>query len=255
MLCAAQYAKELGMDADDAEDIQADLDSARKAWVQVLGSATKQYEVPARQEGTVDGGGEDDAVLTELMTILGTTYNGGEHGAALEEAAGGSALSLEAFTDRYVRWLYMNGDGTEEGGSCDDYDDSSTSSASCAAATSTVHTSETHAGTGSKLLTAAQYFALPDLLGDNAEDLQSDIDAARVVWLEVLGSATQQYELPAGQRGERDAVLCQLVELMGKTYRRRADGRALRKAAGGSALSLEAFTDWWIRWYYEKVDH
>jgi hypothetical protein len=77
MLCAAQYAKELGLDADDAEDIQADLDSARKAWVQVLGSATKQYEVPARQEGTVDGEGEDDAALTELMTILGTTYNGG----------------------------------------------------------------------------------------------------------------------------------------------------------------------------------
>jgi hypothetical protein len=251
MLSAAQYAKELGMDADDAEDIQADLDSARKAWVQVLGSATKQYEIPARQEGAVDGEGEDDAVLGQLMTVLGTTYNGEEHGAALEEAAGGSTLSLEAFADWYVRWLYKNEDsieegnssggeeddggeskpapkkedGTEEDGSCDDYDDSSTSSASCAAATSTVHTSETTAGSGSKLLTAAQYFALPDLLGDNAEDLQSDIDTARAVWLEVLGSATQQCELPAGQRGERDAVLCQLVELMGKTYRRRRAGR------------------------------
>jgi hypothetical protein len=255
ILSAAQYAKELGLDADDSDDVQADLDSARKAWVQVLGSATKQYQVPARQEGAVDGEGEDDAVLSELMTILGTTYSGEEHGAALEEAAGGSALSLEAFTDWYMRWLYKNEDSTEEDGSCDDYDDSSTSSVSCNAVTSTVHTSETHAGSGSELLTAAQYFALPDLLGDNAEDLQSDIDAARVVWLEVLGGATRQYDIPARQRGEKDVVLCQLVELMGKTYRRRADGRALRKAAGGSALSLEAFTDWWIRWYYEKVDY
>jgi hypothetical protein len=114
VLTAAQYVQELGFDAEDEEEVQADLDSAREAWVRVLGSATTQYDIPVRQKGAVDGEGEDDAVLSQLMTVLGTTYSGEEHGVALEKVAGGSALSLEAFTDWYVRWLYQNEDSDED---------------------------------------------------------------------------------------------------------------------------------------------
>jgi hypothetical protein len=120
LLTAAQYAEELGLDADDAEDIQEDLDSARKAWVQVMGSATKQYEVRARQEDAVDGEGEVDAVLSQLMTVLGATYSGEEYGVALKKVAGTSVLGLEAFTDWYLRWLYKNEDSDGNGDSTSD---------------------------------------------------------------------------------------------------------------------------------------
>jgi hypothetical protein len=116
LLSATQYVQELGLDAVDAEDIQAELDSARKAWVQVLGSATKQYEVRARQEDAVDGEGEVDAVLSQLMTVLGATYRPEEHGVVLAKVAGGTALSLEVFTDWYVRWLYKSEDSSDGNG-------------------------------------------------------------------------------------------------------------------------------------------
>jgi len=148
LLSAKGYVKALSLEEDEEEEVADELQNARRIWEKVVGSSTKAYEISVAAavsgEAQVDGGDDEDVVLSELMTQLGTTYSEEEHGAALRKiatpsssngnskgsssaAAATVSLSMEAFSDWYVRWLYGSSDsdaGSEgsEGSQDDDAD-------------------------------------------------------------------------------------------------------------------------------------
>ena len=119
LLSAAKYAEILDV---EEEDVQEELASAGKAWVSVVGSPGA-CDVSSERVSVRDGEEDDDSVLSRLMTALGTTYSSEEHGSALLKLATPSSsssvdsnsqpqllLSMSAFQDWYIQWLYKSDD-------------------------------------------------------------------------------------------------------------------------------------------------
>eukprot|EP01034_Spumella_vulgaris_P004239 gene4239-5408_t len=104
---AAEYAKDLDLDEDEAEDVQTEMDNARQAWTAVVGKSDSTM-VASSECG-------EDGVFDRLMTRLGTTFSAEEHGeqlTALRSADG--TMASDVFVDWYVRWLYKS-DGSDAG--------------------------------------------------------------------------------------------------------------------------------------------
>jgi hypothetical protein len=108
LLSATRYAQELGLDEDEAEDVQSEIDNAREAWSAVVTGGSDTTTVAASECG-------EDGIFDRLMTRLGTTFSAEEHGEQLTAVLDSDRqLSVFAFADWYIRWLYKS-DGSDAG--------------------------------------------------------------------------------------------------------------------------------------------
>lgn len=116
MLSPEEYITKLGLDEDQLDDIQDEIDTARNAWKDVVGEA-EQVGIDSQAE-----------LLTKLVSGLGTTYDEETHGLELSALAQSNdgLITKGSFVDWYVCWIFKS-DGDEfsddGNGSNDDQDE------------------------------------------------------------------------------------------------------------------------------------